>query len=160
MRTPQQNGSKKPPCILIVDDDAALIRTEASHLASLGYAVEVAATMEEAESLFKGAAFDLAIVDLMMETRDAGIVLAHHFKKHAPEVPIIMTSDLSSETGMVFDLAGLGERRWIKVDRILAKPVRPEQLAFAVETLLGPKSLSTTATPAFHHNDDHHRLEI
>jgi CheY-like chemotaxis protein len=148
------------PRILIVDEDKPLVRQEAAHFEQLGYRVEVAHTRAEAMEIFTASHFDLAIVDLMMETRDAGIVLAHHFKKHAPTTPILMTSDLTAETGMVFDLSGLGERRWIRADRILAKPVRDEQLAFAAETLLGEKSLATTACPAFLHQDDAGRLEI
>lgn len=160
MRTPRNKSDERPPRILVVDDDVALARSQAAHFSALGYTVDVASTEAEARSAFAASRFDLAIVDLLMETRDAGIVLAHHFKKQRPDVPIIMTSDLTGETGMVFDLSGLGERRWIKVDRILAKPVRLDQLAFTAETLLGPKSLGTTASPAFHHHDDPQRLEI
>ena len=150
----------EPPRILIADEDKPLARHEAAYFASLGYRVEVTHTRAEALEAFTASHFDLAIVDLMMETRDAGIVLAHHFKKHSPSIPILMTSDVTAETGMVFDLAGRGERRWIKADGILSKPVRDEQLAFAAETLLGPKSLGTTACPAFLHHDDPRRLEI
>jgi DNA-binding response OmpR family regulator len=160
MRTPRAGSGRRSPRILIVDDIVPLARSEAEHFRSLGYTVEIAHSERDALDAFTAAPFDLAIVDLMMETTDAGIVLAHHFKKHASSVPILMTSDLTGETGMVFDLAGLGERRWIKVDRILPKPVRLEQLAFAAETLLGPKSLQTTATPESHHHDDPTRLEI
>ena len=160
MRTTRSKAGEQPPRLLIVEDDTKLARSEAEHFVSLGYQAETATTQEEALALFRTREFDLAIVDLMMEWRDAGIVLAHHFKKHAPDVPIIMTSDLTGETGMVFELSGMGERRWIKVDRIMAKPVRLEQLAFAAEMLLGAKSLGTTAVPAFHHHDDPHRLEI
>jgi two-component system OmpR family response regulator len=132
------------PHILLVDNDPHWLRAEQQHLSALGYAVTVADTEEEAEQRFREADFDLVVLDLMMERKDAGIVLAHHFKKARPRVPILLVTDLTSETGMVFRLASSGERRWIQADRILPKPVRLDRLTFEAEQLLGEKSLATS----------------
>lgn len=151
------NDVPKPPCILLVDNDAEFLRAEEVSFAERGYDVLVAETEQQAEALFAGNEVDLVVLDLMLEHKDAGIVLAHHFKKEK-DVPILMVSDLTGETGMVFNLASAGERKWIKVDRILPKPVRLEHLAFEAETLLGDKSLRTTHN-GFHH-DGPQRLEL
>ena len=147
------------PRILLVDDNSHVLREEREYFELLGYDVTIAETEAAARATFAKARFDLVIVDLMMENKDAGIVLAHHFKKAHPDVPILMTSDLTSETGMVVDLNGPGERRWIKVDRILPKPLRFERLGFEAELLLGAKSLGATQQNGWH-QDDSQRLEI
>lgn len=144
------------PRLLLVDNDPQWLRAEQQYFTSLGYETAVAETEEAAETSFRERAFDLVILDLMMEHKDAGIVLAHHFKQRRQEVPILMVTDLTSETGMVFKLASPGEKRWIQVDRILPKPVRLDRLAFEAELLLGDKSLGA-ATP---HHPHHDELEI
>jgi DNA-binding response OmpR family regulator len=148
-----------PPRILLAEEDTRLLNEQKQYLASLGYEVVAANSEKKARELFGETSFDLAIINLMMTNKDAGIVLAHHLKQIQPATPIIMLSNLTAETGMVFDLAGPGERRWIKVDRILTKPVRLEQLAFEAEALLGPKSLGAAIPNAYDDNDPH-RLEI
>ena len=151
---------RRKPRILIVEDDIDLLRDEHAHFTAFGYEVCTAENEDRARSVFNQSAFDLVIVDLMMEHADSGIVLAHQFKKRRPTVPIIMVSDLTAETGMVFDLSGSGERRWIKVDRILAKPLRLERLMFEAELLLDTKSLGTSTMIDPHVHADARRLEI
>lgn len=123
--------------ILLADNDKRVLASYARTFNAAGFSVLTAETEDEAEALFRGEDVDLAIIDLMMQHPDAGIVLAHHFKNAKPEVPIVLTSDLTSETGMVFTLASDGERRWIKADRLLVKPVRLDLLLAEAEALLG-----------------------
>lgn len=153
------NATQDKPRILVIDDDTRILREQREYFELLGYDVTIAETEDAAKATFTKSQFDLVILDLMMENKDAGIVLAHHFKKAQPAVPILMTSDLTSETGMVVDLSGPGERRWIKVDRILPKPLRIERLGFEAELLLGAKSLGATQQNGYH-DDDPQRLEI
>jgi DNA-binding response OmpR family regulator len=144
------------PRILLVDNDPAWLRSEQQYLATLGYDAVTAENERAAEDAFAASEFDLVVLDLILEQKDGGIVLAHHFKKARPELPILMISDLTSETGMVFNLASRGEKRWIQVDRILPKPLRLDRLAFEAELLLGARSLGA-ATPHHAHED---QLEI
>lgn len=153
------NAPLYKPRILIVDKDQAWLRQQQEYFRGLGYDVITAETQDTADSLFSEKEFDLVILALIMEYADAGIVLAAHFKKARPVVPILMTSDLTAETGMVFTLASAGERRWLKVDRLLAKPVRLDRLAFEAELLLGTKSLAAAGPHSFRGTDEHH-LEI
>lgn len=122
--------------VLLVDNDPITLDAYERAFATAGYDVLRAETEEDAEALFRGHDVDVAVLDLMMQHPDAGIVLAHHFRKAKPHVPIVMTSDLTSETGMVFTLASPGERRWIHADRMLAKPVRLDDLVAEAEALL------------------------
>lgn len=117
---------------LAVDDDADFLFQGKRALESLGYRVETAGSRAEAEAKLESWKPDLALVDLMMEEKDSGFVLAHHIKRAYPDVPVILVTAVTSETGMQFDLEAPGAPRWIKADAILAKPVRVEQLKLAI----------------------------
>jgi CheY-like chemotaxis protein len=80
---------------------------------------------------------DLAILDLMMEEKDSGFVLSHQIKKLYPELPIILLTAVVGATGLSFAAQRSDEQSWIKVDKIMDKPVRPEQLKAEVSRLLG-----------------------
>jgi len=122
--------------ILVVDDDQDFLAQQRLRLESAGYRVECLAGVAPARERLSGPEPDLAIVDLMMEDMDGGIVLARELKKRWPELPVIMVTGVTRETGMVFDLASDETRRWLKVNKVLAKPVRWEQLRGEVEALL------------------------
>jgi DNA-binding response OmpR family regulator len=129
--------------VLLVDNDKRVLAAYERAFTEAGYTVLAAESDDEGEAIFRGDDVDLAVIDLMMQHTDAGIVLAHHFKRAKPDIPIILTSDLTSETGMVFTLASAGERKWIKADRMLVKPVRLDLLIAEADALLG----KTAATP-------------
>lgn len=122
--------------ILIVDDDPDFLAQQRLRLESAGYAVVSAEGAARARERLSGPEPDLAIVDLMMEDMDGGVVLAHELKKRWPRLPIIMVTGVTRETGLVFEAGTSESRRWLKVDRVLAKPVRWEQLRGEVEALL------------------------
>ena len=113
---------------LVVDDDADFLFQQKRALEGLGYKVETAGSRVEAMDKLVDLKPALAMVDLMMEEKDSGFVLAHHIKKVLPKVPVIIVSAVTSETGLKFDLDSAGAHRWIKADAILTKPVRLEQL--------------------------------
>lgn len=138
------------PRILLVDDDTRWLRSEQQHFEACGYRTVAVESAAAAEGEIRNGGFDLVVLDLMLEQCDSGIVLAHHIKKLVPHVPILMVTDLTAETGIVFKHVSAGEKRWIQVDAILAKPVRLQRLAFEAETLLGAKSLRTPAAAPHH----------
>lgn len=125
----------KPKTILVVDDDIDVVEQLTVVLEAAGYAVRAAYSRAEAEQALLDGAPDLAVVDLMMETMDAGFVLCHHLKSLHPCTPVVLLTAVTSETGFAFE-AGGGEGAWVKADRILDKPVRTEQLLHEVATLL------------------------
>ena len=79
---------------------------------------------------------DLAIVDLMMENEDSGFILSYKIKKKYPDVPVIIATAVTQETGMVFGLNNKEERSWIKADLYLEKNLRPDQLQREISKLL------------------------
>jgi CheY-like chemotaxis protein len=122
--------------VLVVDDDPDILEQQKVILGAAGYRVVTCGSRAEAEEYISGAAPDLSIVDLMMETNDAGFVLCYHLKKKFPKTPVIVLTSVMGETGVQFDAMTEDERSWLKADTLLNKPVRPEQLLREVERLV------------------------
>ena len=79
---------------------------------------------------------DLAIFDLMMENDDSGFILCYKIKKKYPDVPVILATAVSRETGLSFSLDSEMDKAWIRADRYLEKGIRPEELDQEVMKLL------------------------
>lgn len=131
------NESQTKATILVVDDDPDFLLQERVQLEAAGYEVVAAPGRQEAEALLDGGLKpDMAMIDLMMEDVDAGFTLCHHIKVRYPDVPVIMVTGVTADTGLEFEAVTPDEKRWIKADAILSKPVRFEQLDREVRRLL------------------------
>jgi CheY-like chemotaxis protein len=122
--------------ILVVDDDPDIVDQLTLLLKKEGYEIAAAGSMEEAEQVLLTVKPDLAIVDLMMEHKDSGFVLCHEIKRLYPGLPVIVLTGVKSETGISFTASSPDEQSWVKADRVLDKPVRPEQLKNEILHLL------------------------
>jgi CheY-like chemotaxis protein len=71
-----------------------------------------------------------------METEDSGFVLSYKTKQKYPDVPVIIATAVSSETGISFGLNTEEEKKWIKADLYLEKGIRKEQLEKEINRLL------------------------
>jgi len=125
-----------PKRILVVDDDPEFLQELTERLQAQGFDVAPADGYQAALAAFGRARPDLAIVDLMLEHRDDGFMLCHHIKKADPAIPVILVTAVTYETGMAFDAAGEEERRWLKADVMLDKPVRFEAIQREIDRLL------------------------
>jgi two-component system alkaline phosphatase synthesis response regulator PhoP len=122
--------------ILAVDDDLDLLEQMTAVLTAAGYDVTAAEGRAAAEEVLLKVKPDLAILDLMMEEKDSGFVLSYHIKKLYPGTPIILLTAVAGATGLSFATQQPEERSWTKVDKIMDKPVRPEQLKAEVRRML------------------------
>ncbi len=122
--------------ILIVDDDADYLFQLKVAVQDMGFDVITAETQKEAESIFEKMRPDLAILDLMMESQDTGFILCHKIKGKYPDVPIIIASAVTAETGMLFDVNTFEDQEWIKADLFLDKGIRMDQLHKEINKLL------------------------
>lgn len=122
--------------ILIVDDDIDYLSQLEYQLMSMGHAVNKANSEKEAEDLIKESSPDLAIIDLMMENKDSGFILSYKMKKKYPELPIIIASAVTSETGLNFGLDTEEDKKWIHADKFLEKGIRKDQLEREINKLL------------------------
>jgi len=122
--------------VLIVDDDPDYLFQTGLVLERFGLRVIKAENRKEAEQLLSETKPDLCIFDLMMETQDSGFILAYRAKQLYPDVPVIIASAVTSETGLVFKLETMEDKSWIKADIFLEKGIRPDQLQREINKLL------------------------
>jgi len=127
-------NSKKT--IFIVDDDVDYIFQLKTMIENMGYYVISACGQKEAEEMIGSITPDLIILDLMMENQDSGFILSQKIKKVMPEVPIIIATAITAETGMSFSIENDDDRNWIKADKYLEKGIRPDQLHREINKLL------------------------
>lgn len=133
----KKNKEKKK--VLLVDDDIDFLIQAEAKLKSGGYEIIKAQSQKEAEEILKKIKPDIAVLDLMMEHVDAGFSLAYRIKKEHPDLPVIIVTAVTSETGMDFDASTDEERSWIKADCFLQKPIRFEQLIREIKRLTGDR---------------------
>lgn len=122
--------------ILVADDDPDYLFQITYSLGKAGYKTIAVESQAEAESVIAKMKPDLAVFDLMMESDDSGFVLCYKLKKKYPDVPVILATAVSHETGISFALESEQERSWIRADRYLEKGIRPEQLDQEIMKLL------------------------
>jgi len=79
---------------------------------------------------------DLAIFDLMMEHDDSGFILSYKIKKKNTDVPVIIATAVTAETGMKFGVETEQDKQWIKADLYLDKGLRGDQLHREVRKLM------------------------
>jgi CheY-like chemotaxis protein len=128
--------SNEKKLILIADDDADYLFQMEAMVKNLGFRVKTAESQAEAEKVLETTQPDLAIFDLMMEQEDSGFILSYKAKRKYPNMPIILASAVTAETGYNFDLYNENDRDWIKADLYLEKGIRPDQLHREINKLL------------------------
>ncbi len=122
--------------VFLVDDDVDYVFQMTKMLENIGFEVVSAIGQKEGEEMLPKINPDLAIFDLMMENKDSGFILSYRFKKRFPDVPVIIATALTSETGMVFSLEDKNNNKWIKADLYLEKGIRQDQLQREINKLL------------------------
>ncbi len=122
--------------VLIVDDDPDYLIIMRLKVQQFGFDVITAEGQKEAERILETLKPDLAILDLMMETEDSGFILAYKMKRKYPDVPVIIATAVTAETGMSFDPSSESDKEWIKADLFLDKGIRTDQLQKEIKKLL------------------------
>lgn len=127
---------KDKKTVLIVDDDPDYMFQIGMQVESFGFNVIKAEGRKEGEEILNKIKPDLCIFDLMMETQDSGFILAYKCKQMYPDVPVIIATAVTTETGMVFKVETREDKSWIKADRLLEKGIRKDQLEREINILL------------------------
>ena len=138
------------PKVLVVDDDSDVVEQLTLALSAEGYDVVSADSQRQAEEMILSARPDLAVVDLMMEQMDSGFVLCHGLKKLYPDVPVILLTAVTSQTGLSFAASSPEAQSWVKADKVLDKPVRAEQIRAEARRLLKRTGAPQPAVEAHH----------
>lgn len=127
---------KNKKSILLVDDDEDYLFQTRLNIEQFGFRVITAESQLEAEKLLENFKPDLAIFDLMMENEDSGFILAFKLKRKYPDVPVILATAVTAETGMSFGVSSEDDRKWIKADLYIEKGIRADQLYKEIIKLL------------------------
>ena len=122
--------------VLLVDDDIDFLTQHELGLKSIGFTVISAESQKDAIELIETKKYDIAVFDLMMENDDSGFILSYKSKKKNPDVPVIIATSVTNETGIQFDSITEESRSWVKADVMLDKDLRFDQLERAINTLL------------------------
>ena len=114
--------------ILVIDDDAILLKTVKAVLAAEGYDVATADDGVEGLDLYDQGGFDLVITDILMPNKN-GIKTISHIRKVDTETPILAISG-ANETGT---LNNLMVARMVGATETLAKPFEKKALLGCVK---------------------------
>ena len=133
---------KETPKILIIDDDEDFVAAIKMVLESNQYRVTAAYGSQEGLSVLDKEKPDLIILDVMMEGKATGFLLARKIRKKTElsVTPILMLTGMREQTGFFFP----GEARhpvFLPVDKFVEKPIEPKDLLSKVEKMLENKEI-------------------
>jgi two-component system, OmpR family, phosphate regulon response regulator OmpR len=117
--------------LLIVDDDRRIRALLQRYLADRGYRVTLAGNVEEAAACLKNFAFDLIVLDVMMQGEN-GFDFAARLRadpSEAGRVPILMLTARAETEDRITGFEN-------GVDDFLAKPFEPRELSLRVASIL------------------------
>jgi len=110
------------PLILCVDDDPDVLDHLRMILEGNGYYAVTASNAEEGFAKYREKNPDLVIVDLMMETIDAGHLLIKNLRAMNHTAPLLMLSSVGDALQASIDTAELG------ISAVIQKPVQADSL--------------------------------
>ena len=114
--------------ILIVDDEAALVKQLQTMLSAERYLVDTAPNGEAALDRLADNPADLVILDIMLPKLD-GLAVLRHIRESGLSTPVLM---LSARSAIEDKIAGLD----LGADDYLAKPFSPAELMARIRALL------------------------
>lgn len=116
------------PHVLIVDDDARILRLLKQFLEKNNYIVSAASSATEAKNYMDYFIFDLIILDVMMPTV-TGIEFAQSIKSNKIHVPVILLTALSDIDDRINGLSS-------GADDYISKPFDPKELLLRMKNLI------------------------
>ena len=117
--------------ILIIDDDADILKVTQRLLHRGGFEVDIAQDGEEGLSLFNQKKFDCVITDMIMPKKE-GVEVIVEIKKKDPKVKIIALTG----GGHISSDFYIKAAKQFHVDLALSKPFDPKELLAKVKEIL------------------------
>ena len=117
--------------VLVIDDDKDIMEAIKIMLETEGFAVETALNGKVGLEKATENCPDLILVDMMMETVDAGAKVAEDIKNSGCKAPILLLSSISDTTSYNLDINTMGFAGSIQ------KPVMPSVLIPLIKQKLG-----------------------
>ena len=123
--------------VLLVDDDIDLLEMNTAVMIREGFDVAVAHNTAEARDQINDCLPDIMVLDVMMETKNAGFNFAREMHQKHPQLPILMLTGVLEDAGVKFKLQP--EEAWLPVTTFLEKPIEPDMLLSKVKEILKGK---------------------
>ena len=127
--------------ILVMDDDAQLVESVRTLLASVGYHVISAYQSQKGIELAKETTPDLILLDVMFARPPGpdGFQVARelHDDPTLKKVPIIILSGIRKVLDFAFELSP--DETWMPVKAFLDKPIKPHKLLAEIKQVLEPR---------------------
>jgi CheY-like chemotaxis protein len=120
--------------ILLIDDDMDLVAMNKIVLTKRGHSVDMAYSAAEARKKLAASKPEVIVLDVMMESLDAGFEIARDIHDLYPDVPTIMLTSVHEAAGLPFRFEP--DEAWLPVTVFLDKPVEPAKLADRIEGML------------------------
>ena len=122
--------------ILIIDDDREL-RGVMTTVLSSAYECREAGSKKEGLAVLKIFKPDLVILDVMMESMNAGFDAAREIKSNRKfkNVKIMVITNVDRKMSMDFK-SEAGDKAWLPVDDYYVKPIDPKELMTRVQKLI------------------------
>lgn len=118
-----QNASTQPALSILILDDSNVIRSLLKiTLQKAGYQVGSAATLTEAEALYKANHYDLLILDYMLDIETTGFDLLHHIRSTYSETPPVIMLSAEQSNAHQEEAKQLGIQAWMR------KPFTPDSI--------------------------------
>lgn len=112
-------GNAQNKTILVIDDDKDMMEAIRIMLETEGFTVESAGSGKEGLEKATSRCPDLILVDMMMETVDAGARVAEQIKNSGCQAPMILLSSIGDATSYNLDISAIG------LSGAIQKPVKP-----------------------------------
>jgi len=132
-----RHPTMKQPSVLLADDDAVFAESVVSILKTR-YRVRAVVNGTEALAEVENDPPDLVILDVMMDHMSEGYDVARKLRTDPATalIPIIILTGVDR----VYNRRMEVDESWVPADLYVEKPIAPEDLLQAVESLVGPGS--------------------
>lgn len=122
--------AKKPPRILVAEDDQLLAETLNDYLSHQGFRVAISADGQEALETAEAGPFDALVTDLLMPRLD-GLTLVRRLRENRPALPVVVMTGYAPDDWQS-QLQRDGEGPLL----LLRKPLRLADLLQALRNVL------------------------
>lgn len=145
-------GNKRPPSVLIVDDETDILELLELTLIRMGLESQRASKVADALALLQKYTYDLCLTDMRLSD-GTGIEIVQYIGQHYPELPVaVITAYGSTENAVAALKAGAFD--------YIPKPVSLEQLRALVKSALSIKENASPEHPQHTLLGNSHALQV
>jgi CheY-like chemotaxis protein len=132
--------------VLLVDDDPDFLAANGLALETAGFKVYEAGNSARAMEIALAVSPAVAVLDVMMDEPDEGFALARALRQEerTKDIRLVLLSsvnEVNRRKGLAYRFSDRDrDERWLPVDKVLEKPIRPKKLVAVLKELMGGES--------------------